>query len=101
MNIGDKMGKGPGAILKDCIAKAILNKQKAGKEDLETLVYEKTGFYSLTEQDVRRIFLSQDYSEKTTDKYIKQWADLDLVHRLLFRGHNLILFDNLEIGGPF
>lgn len=101
MNIGDKMGKGPGAILKDCVARAIQNKQKAGKEDLETLVFEKTGFYSLTEQDVRRIFLSQDYSEKTTDKYIRQWADLDLVHRFLFRGYNLILFDNVEIGGPF
>lgn len=90
------MGKGPGTIYKDCIAKAIQrDKQLAKNEssnDIQRAVNLDLCCCTLFEQDVKLAFFEQNYSDKTTEKAILQWANLDLVGRIPYKGYKLIAF---------
>lgn len=91
------MGKGPGTILKDCIALAI---EKNGNKDDKALseMNKKTGGYCLYEDEVKRLFLLQDYGIRSTDKYLKQWYDLNVASRLRDKdGYIFILFYPMEL----
>lgn len=93
------MGKGPGTILKDCIALAL---ERNGKKDDKALMEmnDKTGGYCLYEDEVRRLFLLQDYGVRSTDKYLKQWYDLNVASRLRNKdGYIFILFYPWDIKG--
>lgn len=93
------MGKGPGTILKDCIALAIdRNVKKDDKVLLE--MNDKTGGYCLYEDEVKRLFLLQDYGAKSTDRYLKQWYDLSVASRVRNKdGYAFILFYPSDIKG--
>lgn len=92
------MGKGPGTILKDSLALAM--KHARDKDDKLILeVNEKTAGYCVYEKEVRRLFLLQDYSEKTTDKYLKQWYELDMASKIYKDRHLLILFFPTDMTG--
>ena len=92
------MGKGPGTILKECIALAIdRNAKKDDKVLLE--MNEKTDGYCLYETDVKRLFLLQDYGDKSTDKYLKQWCELHMAQRIRHNGYIFILFYPSDLKG--
>lgn len=93
------MGKGPGTILKDCIALAI---DRNGKKDDKALleINKTTGGYCLYEEEVKRLFLLQDYGVKSTDKYLKQWYDLSVASRIRDKnGYFFILFYPSDLKG--
>lgn len=91
------MGKGPGTIYNDCMAKAIrMDKALANDKKLTDMLGEfnlKFGCCCLFEKDIRLEFFNENYSAKTTERAIKQWADLHLVTRIPYKGYSLILFN--------
>ena len=92
------MGKGPGSLLKDSIALAI--KHARDKDDKILMeANEKTAGYCVYEKEVRRLFLLQDYSEKSTDKYLRQWFDLDMASKAYKGQYLLIIFYTTNIEG--
>ena len=92
------MGKGPGSLLKDSIALAM--KHARDKDDKILMeANEKTAGYCVYEKEVRRLFLLQDYSEKSTDKYLRQWYDLDMASKAYKGQYLLIIFYASDLDG--
>lgn len=92
------MGKGPGSLLKDSIALAM--KHARDKDDKILMeANEKTAGYCVYEKEVRRLFLLQDYSEKSTDKYLRQWCELDMASKAFKGQHLLIIFYPSDLDG--
>ena len=89
------MGKGPGTIYKDCLALA--RKEDGALLDIKGTDIQKeintdTGFCTLFEKDIRLIFFKQNYSERSTDRALKQWAELDLTQPYTYKGYKVLLF---------
>ena len=92
------MGKGPGSLLKDSIALAM--KHARDKDDKILMeANEKTAGYCVYEKEVRRLFLLQDYSEKSTDKYLRQWYELDMASKAYKGQYLLIIFYASDMDG--
>lgn len=93
--IGDIMGRGPGTIYKDCMALAIQRQKElaqTNENDVLKQFYDQYGCCSLLETDVKRIFFKENYSEKTTERALRQWGELDLAFRKTYNGYRLVLF---------
>lgn len=90
------MGKGPNSIYKDCIAKARKDDEWLAEhpEEVDVRHYTNTKFncISLFERDVRLAFFDQNYSDRATDRAIKQWLSLDVANRIVKDGFKLFLF---------
>lgn len=87
------MGKGPGTIYKDCVAKAIQQYHNTkGKNDIIARINERTSCYCLMEEDVKRAFMLEDYGINATDKYLKQWNDLKMASTIYSEGYRVIAF---------
>lgn len=78
------------------MAKAIqtdkqLAKEKTGKD----ILYDANAKFqccTLLERDVKLAFFKQNYSDKATNRAIKQWVDLGLVWGMAFKGYRIIAF---------
>ena len=90
------MGKGPGSIYKDCLAQAKrgdkLVSSVSDYDNIQREINQKTGFCTLYEKDIRMAFFKQNYSEKTTNKAINQWGDLNLTQPFTYKGYRVFLF---------
>ena len=92
------MGKGPGTIYKDCLAIARRKDKELARETKKNDVLRdinlKFGACCLFEIEIRRLFFTENYSDRTTEKALKQWADLDLVARLPYAGYKVVIFND-------
>ena len=89
------MGKGPGAIYKDCLARARSEDKLLSKfedDDIQKEINVRTGHCSMFEKDIRLMFFKQNYSERTTDKALKQWCELDLTQPYQYKYYKVYLF---------
>lgn len=88
------MGKGPGTIYKDCVALATQNKLDAEltKDKISKTINRNKGFCCLLEQDVKKLFMAEDYGLNAAEKYIKQWIDLDMASRMIIENYIVIAF---------
>lgn len=90
------MGKGPNSIYKDCLDKARNIDKELSKQpddsDIQYLVNKKFNCVSLMERDVRLAFFEQNYSDKATDRSIKQWLTLNVANRIVKNGYSVFIF---------
>ena len=92
------MGKDPGLILKQQIAKAIhriKTADSAENDNVMTRVHDKTGSYCLPYNEVVKAFLVEGYTDTKAEKYIAKWADYDLVWIGYIEGYHLIGFSEV------
>lgn len=89
------MGKGPATIYKECIAYAKSEDKLLStipNNDVQREINLTTGHCTLYEKDVRLAFFKQNYSEKATDRALRQWGELDLTQPYTLHGHRVLLF---------
>lgn len=90
------MGKGPYSIYKDCIASARdTDEWLATSQDKNNIQHKanlKLNCITIFERDVRLLFFEQNYSDKATDRALKQWFDLSMAGKLQLDGYRLIFF---------
>lgn len=91
------MAKGPGILYKECTAQAILRNQlaKKGNDKIIASFNKKTGSCCLLEQDVKKLFLMNDYGINKTEKYLNQWCDLGMIARIYIDGYKVVVFQDL------
>ena len=87
------MAKGPGTLYKECLAQARqIASQKNETDSIILEINERIGGYTIYEKDVYLHFLNSNYGMKKTEKCLKNWADLDIISRVKYKGFNLISF---------
>ena len=94
------MGKGPYAIYNDCIASArSTDEWLANCQDTNDIQHKanlKLGCITMFERDVRLLFFKQNYSDKATDRALKQWYDLSMAGRYRLEGYTLVYFSDYD-----
>lgn len=90
------MGKGPYSIYNDCIASAKSTddwlSEGNNDNDIQHKINLKVGCITMFERDVRLLFFKQNYSDKATDRALKQWYDLSMASRIRVEGYNIVVF---------
>ena len=90
------MGKGPYSIYNDCIASARSTDEwladSQNENDIQYKANLKLDCITILEKDVRRFFFKQNYSDKATDRALKQWFDLSMAGRFRLDGYWIIYF---------
>ena len=94
------MGKGPYSIYNDCIASARSTDEwladSKNTTDIQHAINLKLGCITMYERDVRMLFFKQNYSDKATDRALKQWFDLSMAGLYRKNGYRLIFFADYE-----
>lgn len=89
------MGKDPGLILKQQIAKAkhrVETIDSAENDTILTRMYKENRSYCMLYKDVVKAFLAEGYTDAKADRYIAKWADYDLVWTGYVEGYHLVGF---------
>ena len=90
------MGKGSYSIYQDCIASARSTDEwladGKNENDIQHKANLRLGCITMLERDVRLLFFKQNYSDKATDRALKQWYDLSMAGRIRLEGYQLIYF---------
>ena len=90
------MGRGPGSIYKICKAQAIDTAKSLAvsgdKDDIISRANNRYKCYTLLETDVKRVFFKENYSDKTTEKALRQWGDLQLTARRVYERYSIVIF---------
>ena len=94
------MGKGPYSIYNDCIASArSTDEWLANSQDTNDIQHKanlKLGCITMLERDVRLMFFKQNYSDKATERALKQWIDLSMAGRYRLDGYLLVYFSDYD-----